>query len=287
MSVYSWTASISRRGHHLGDDRQAGFVTRLARISSPRLPEPAKLVGRGARLVGAAAQHLRAGRLDRPGRGQRLLLDLDRAGPGDDRHLVAADLNVAHPDRRLLRVEIPAAELVSSWSRGRPARRRGRPRASPRASAERRSDYADDGALLAFGEVRAETDLLDPRRRLRRSGLLRQLCSMTTIIALISTRLLTASMLKRHRHRICPFWPQFARAFEVNVPDLGCGAGRVDVEHDPHALLQRTGTAISCAHNRGTSVQPMLAGGQRRERGSQIRRGSEDQRWRHHPGPDH
>ena len=52
-------------------------------------------VRRGARLVGAAAQHRRAGVAHDAGGLERLLARLDRARPGDQREMLAADLAAA------------------------------------------------------------------------------------------------------------------------------------------------------------------------------------------------
>ena len=55
------------RRHHLGDDRQAGLVARGGQDLQALLAQAPEVVGRGARLEGAAAQHVRAGRLARRG----------------------------------------------------------------------------------------------------------------------------------------------------------------------------------------------------------------------------
>ena len=112
MSVYCADLVDVARRHDLGDDRHAGFLACRGEDLEATASQPAELVGRGARLVGAAAQNRRAGRLDRPRRADSLLFALDRAGTGDDRHGVATDYDVADRDGGLLRVEVPAGELV-------------------------------------------------------------------------------------------------------------------------------------------------------------------------------
>ena len=71
----------------LGHDLQAFFAESL------------EGVGRGARLVGAAAEELRAGRGDALGHGERLLAAFDRTRPGDDGEVVAADGRVGAGER--------------------------------------------------------------------------------------------------------------------------------------------------------------------------------------------
>jgi len=53
--------------HDLGDDRQAGVVTRGGEHAQPFLAQPLERIGRGARLEGAAAHHVAARFLDRAG----------------------------------------------------------------------------------------------------------------------------------------------------------------------------------------------------------------------------
>ena len=78
--------------HQLGDDRQARLGLGLGEQPQALLAEPLEGVGGGARLVGAAAQQRRA-RVAHDARGlERLLARLDRAGPGDQREVLAADL---------------------------------------------------------------------------------------------------------------------------------------------------------------------------------------------------
>ena len=63
-SATSATGLDVARVHQLGDDRQAGALLGLGEQPQPLLPEALEGVGRRARLVGAAAEHRRAGRLD-------------------------------------------------------------------------------------------------------------------------------------------------------------------------------------------------------------------------------
>ena len=80
MSISSVTTGrpVSRLG--LGEQPQ------------PLLAQPLEGVGRGARLVGAAAQQRRAAVAHDARRLQRLLARLDGAGAGDQREVIAADL---------------------------------------------------------------------------------------------------------------------------------------------------------------------------------------------------
>ena len=80
---------------------------------SPSCAEPLEGVGRGARLVGAAAQQRRAG-VAHDARGlEHLLARLDRAGAGDQREVLAADLAPVDLEHGALAVaELRGGELV-------------------------------------------------------------------------------------------------------------------------------------------------------------------------------
>ena len=112
-SATSSTASRSRDVHQLGDDRQPGLGLGLGEQPQALLAEPLEGVGGGARLVGAAAQQRRAG-VAHDARGlHRLLARLDRAGPGDHREVLAADLAPGDVEHAALAVaDLRGGELV-------------------------------------------------------------------------------------------------------------------------------------------------------------------------------
>ena len=80
--------------HGLGDDEHAEALAHFGQNLQALYAHALEGVGRGARLVGAAAEHAGSGLRDFFSDGQRLLAALHRAGPGDDRELRAADGNV-------------------------------------------------------------------------------------------------------------------------------------------------------------------------------------------------
>ena len=111
------------RVHHLGDDGQPGLGARVGEDLEPVLLHPLERVGRRARLERAAAQEVRARRLDR-GRGLvDLLAALDRARAGDDAEAAAADARAADVDEACRRAS-PRATRASTASTPPPRRRR-------------------------------------------------------------------------------------------------------------------------------------------------------------------
>ena len=98
--------------HDFGDDEQAGrvlgFLQQLQAVDFHAL----EIVGRGARLVGAAPQDLRAGGRHRFGRLHDLLLGFNRAGTRHDDELVAPDFEIADSHLRALLLEFLADEFV-------------------------------------------------------------------------------------------------------------------------------------------------------------------------------
>ena len=99
--------------HDLGDDQQAGLVGDLAQQLQAFDAHALEAVRRAARLEGSAAQELRAGGGDLLRAEQDLLARLDRARAGHDDDLFAADDDaVGERDRRALRAEAAARELV-------------------------------------------------------------------------------------------------------------------------------------------------------------------------------
>ena len=79
-------------GDHLGDHRQPGQLARFGEQLQPFFAQTLEGIGRGARFVRSAAQHLRPGFFDRLGSFQQLAAALHRTRPGHDQHLVAAHL---------------------------------------------------------------------------------------------------------------------------------------------------------------------------------------------------
>ena len=91
------------RVHQLGHDRQPGQLLGLGQQPQALLTQALEGVRARARLVGAAAQHRRAGLGDDLGRGQGLVARLDRARPGDEREVLAADLAAPRSRARFAR----------------------------------------------------------------------------------------------------------------------------------------------------------------------------------------
>ena len=91
MSAYSSTSSSDSLSTASVTMQQAEALANLGQNLQALHAQALERVGRGARLVGAAAEELRAGRghLFRDGEG--LVAALDGAGPGDDGNFVAAD----------------------------------------------------------------------------------------------------------------------------------------------------------------------------------------------------
>ena len=127
----TWSTSAYRahdvqvaRVHDLGDDRQAGVVARRGQHLEALLAEALEGVGRGARLEGAAAQHVAARRLDGAGGLQHLLRRLDGARAGDEGEVPAADLDAVHVDHRVALLELAAHQLVGPQDRDHPVHAR-------------------------------------------------------------------------------------------------------------------------------------------------------------------
>jgi hypothetical protein len=99
--------------HHLGDDQQAGLVGDLAQQLQPLDAHALEAVGRAARLVRASAQELCARGGGQLRAQQDLLARFDRAGPGHDDDLLAADHHaVGERDLGALRPEAAPRQLV-------------------------------------------------------------------------------------------------------------------------------------------------------------------------------
>ena len=99
--------------HQLGDDGQAGGFAGLYHIQNALGLQPLKGVGRGAGLVGTAAEQRCAARLDPLRDAQSLLGVFDAAGARHDGDLfLAADLHAAAVDDRVCGVEQAVCALI-------------------------------------------------------------------------------------------------------------------------------------------------------------------------------
>ena len=127
----------------------------------PSCTEALEAVRRGARLVGAAAEHRRAGGGDGVRGREHLVARLDRARAGDHREVLAADPSpVDLDDGPLAMTELGRGELVG--------RRIGTTCCDARVALEAEplhvlavADRADHGDLLAARRVRAGAAALD------------------------------------------------------------------------------------------------------------------------------
>ena len=148
--------------HQLGRDRQADLVTDGAQDAQTLETEALERVGRGARLVGAAAEHRTTGGLDRLGRRERLLVRLNRARTGHHREVAAADLARPDGDDRVARAELARNALVLL------AQRHDALDAVDGLKRQARDDRAitddpDDGAVTTRVDVDPGTRLVDQR----------------------------------------------------------------------------------------------------------------------------
>ena len=99
------------RAHDFRDDGKPRFLSGdLQKLDALSL-ESLKIIGRGAGLERAAAQHVCARGLHGLGDRNDLLLGFDRAGTCDHAEVAAADLHVAHLNDHVVRVELAVAAL--------------------------------------------------------------------------------------------------------------------------------------------------------------------------------
>ena len=82
--------------HHLGDDCEAGFFSRLAEQLQAFHSEALEGIWRGTRFVRASAQHARARGSHGFGSSQQLLFRLHGARPGHHDEIAATDLEIAN-----------------------------------------------------------------------------------------------------------------------------------------------------------------------------------------------
>jgi hypothetical protein len=111
--------------HQLGDDRKARLGLGLGEQPQPLLAQPLEGVGRGARLVGAAAQQGCAGIAHHACGLERLLARLDRARARDQGEVLPADLAALDVQHGALAVgDLRRGELVGLEDRDHPVHAR-------------------------------------------------------------------------------------------------------------------------------------------------------------------
>ena len=98
---------------HLRDDAQPRALTRLGEVLQSLFLQPLERIGRGARLVRAAADELRPALLDDLRRLEQLRTRLDRARARHHDGRPAADLHPRNVDHARCRVELTAYEFVT------------------------------------------------------------------------------------------------------------------------------------------------------------------------------
>ena len=153
--------------HQLGDDRQPGLLLRLLEQAQALHAEALEAVRRGPRLVGATAQHRRPVLGDDAGGLERLLAALNRARPGDQAEVVAADPAAVDVDHRALALlELRRGELVRLQDRDQVVDARRSPRARARRPCRgRRSPRSRSAARPSRGGPSSR-----PPRSARRRG---------------------------------------------------------------------------------------------------------------------
>ena len=173
------------RLHDLGDDGQPGGLLRLAEQFKALLVQALEGVGRGAGLEGAAPQHPRAAGLHGLGHGDDLLPALHAAGPCDDLEVPPADLRASTVDDGVVLVEfaVGALEGLLDALDGLHDVQRGDQVHVHSAGV---ADQADDGVVLALGDVQPEAVALQPVRQ---------------VLHLVFVHL----VLEQYNHRRCSF----------------------------------------------------------------------------------
>ena len=154
--------------HQLGDDRHAGLLLRLLQQAEALVAEALERVRRGARLVGAAAQQLRAGVLDRVRGLEQHVARLDGARAGDRHEVLAADLVAVDVDDGPLAVrELGWRRACTASGSARSGRRRARRRARgwPRARGRRSRRPRSRARPRSRGRARRRPPRAARRRR--------------------------------------------------------------------------------------------------------------------------
>ena len=144
----------------LGHNGEPCLFACLGEVFQPLLLKPLECVGRGARLVRAAADELCAARFDDLRRREQLFTRLDGAGARHDHRIPVADLYAAHVDDRRCGMEFAARELVALGDGD------GRLNAVHRIQRSRRelclvADHADDLLPRALHDLRLKPLLLN------------------------------------------------------------------------------------------------------------------------------
>ena len=169
-SATSTTSATSRTSISSVTIGRPGLLLRLLEQAQALDAEPLEGVRRGARLVGAAAQHRAPVLGDHPGHLEGLVAALHRAGPGDQREVVAADLAAVDVDHGSLALaELGRGELVRLQDRHQVVDAR-RPLEPQRRDPVAVADRPDHGQQLALRDVGRAARPTRPGRRPRRSG---------------------------------------------------------------------------------------------------------------------
>ena len=157
------------RVHDLSHDGKACLGPRLAEEVESALAHALVGVGRGAGLVGAAAEHRGTRRLDAPGDADEVLA-LNRAGSGDYLKVAAADGNAAAVHYRVGRVEL-AVGFLKGLRDALHALDDVHRFEQEGVDLGRIAHKADDRLVLAVADVRCEALLLDPRDKVGNGAL--------------------------------------------------------------------------------------------------------------------
>ena len=157
---------VERGGaHDLGNDRKPGFLPGDLQKLETRGGKALKIVGRGARLEGAAAEDLRAGGLDRLRYPDDLLLALNAARARDHHEVSAADTHIPDLHDRIIRVKLAVAALErlrNALNGINDAKARDKVHIDP----ARVAHETEDGLILADGGVDPQSLLLQPVNKL-------------------------------------------------------------------------------------------------------------------------
>ena len=149
------------RLHDLGDDGQPGGLLGLAEQLQALFVQALEGVGRGAGLERAAPKHPRAAGLHRLGHFDDLLTGLHAAGPRDDLEVPSADLDASAVDHGIVLVELAVGALeglLDALDRLHDVQRGDQVHVHAAGVA----DQADDGVVLALGDVQPEAVALQP-----------------------------------------------------------------------------------------------------------------------------
>ena len=231
------------RLHDLGHDRQAGALARRPQQGEAVLLEPLEGVGRGARLEGAAAEHVRAGGLDALRHRGELGLRLDGARSGHHHDLGAAHRDPVDLELGVVGVRLAARELEGLEDAHHVLHRVERLEREQLLLGPIVPHDPDDGAHLSTGEVALSPELR-PRRDVLDVGLARSRLSTMIICVFLLLAALPAgsrfacglpftssgSWLRGPRHG-----PPHSPRLRTTVPNSGLPPG-----HGPRTPRPRT-----------------------------------------------